>query len=165
MSCTDDPAGTAAPPGTGRATGTVDLPEEPVELVDGGACGDAWFWAATASGDVAVTVSVDARRRSSTESTTLTIVADDPEVTIEVLRGTNLDANFCTDVVIEESEESWSGTATAGTGQITLEPTDPSQTSNCGADGTLRLDGLVADDGTTFAPIEVRSPYIGCYAG
>lgn len=70
-----------------------------VALTESGACGEAFFWAATPAGDVAVTVTVEADRRSSTERTTIPISLSDPAVIVEVLRGRQMTMNFCTDVI------------------------------------------------------------------
>jgi hypothetical protein len=43
--------------------GPAPTPEPKIELTRSGACGDADFWAATESGDIAVTVTVDAHER------------------------------------------------------------------------------------------------------
>jgi hypothetical protein len=50
-----------------------------------------------------------------------------------------------------------------GSGRLEVDP--PLAASHCGAQGRLRLDGLVASDGTRFAPIDIRTKSIGCYAG
>ena len=144
--------------------------EQPVELPRGDACGEASFWAATGSGDLAVTVRIDARDRSATEPTTREFTLPDPGVVVEVLEGERLWANFCTDAISTASEPRTRQAAVAGAGTVTLGATtdrrlDPFGTG-CGATtGELELTGLEAEDGTTFAPIRVTSGSIGCYYG
>jgi hypothetical protein len=152
--------------GIGGLVGCNDQgPEAPVALPNGDACGDAYFWAATDSGDVAVTVTVEARDRSHREATTLEFVIPDPAVEVEVLSGEQLSRNFCTDLPSSASEPQHRQPATAGEGTITLDPA-PKGSAACGAvTGELQVDGLVAQDGTRFAPIRISSDSIGCYAG
>lgn len=144
-----------------------DQASSPLELTAGDACGDAYFWATTDSGDVAVTVSIEARDRSPVEATTLEFVVPDAAVAVEVLEGENLARNFCTDVLDAASEPRGRQEAVAGEGTITLNPVTAGPDSfSCGSVwGELELTGLGAEDGTTFAPIRVTSDSIGCYAG
>jgi hypothetical protein len=145
------------------ACGGEDAPKEPLVLTDGDACGEAFFWAATTAGDTAVTVYVDVRDRGAVAET---YDLPDPAVTVEVLRGSDLPRNMCTDVLDLESEPTERISATAGHVEIEVTPSTAPGGPSCGtADGTLRLTDLVADDGTTFEPIEVTSASIGCYQG
>jgi hypothetical protein len=144
--------------------------ERPVELTAGDACGDAFFWAATDSGDVAVTVRIDARDRPPNEPTTREFALPDPAVVVEVLEGRDLQANFCNDVLSTASEPRTRQGASAGEGTIRLGPTTPVDPDysgfGCGgAPGDLELSGLEAEDGRTFAPIRVTSNSIGCISG
>jgi hypothetical protein len=142
-----------------------DPPASNVELPESGACGDAYIWLATASGGRAVTVQVDALDRSADDPTTIEFSLPDPAVRVEVLRGEDLARNFCTDVIDMASEPSETQGATSGDGTITLTP-KLDDLAACGAgEVTLTLDELVAEDGTTFAPVDVRSTGIGCYSG
>jgi hypothetical protein len=114
-----------------------------------------------------VTVLVDARDRSHEAPTTIDIAVPDPLVTVEVLSGHDLARNFCTDVIDGASEPRSHQPAQAGRGKVTLgaAPADLNAVA-CGAvTGELQLDGVVAEDGTTFAPITVTSASIGCYSG
>ncbi|HEY6532855.1 MAG TPA: hypothetical protein VIY72_11155, partial [Acidimicrobiales bacterium] len=141
-----------------------DSPRSQVELPNGDACGEAWFWAATASGDVAVTVYMDTRDPSATTPTTVRFDVPDDAVTIEILEGTNLPRNFCTDLADLASKPRKRLAATSGSGTIRLDPAGGQPP--CGsASGDLHLDGLVAEDGTSFAPFTVVSTSIGCYSG
>lgn len=100
------------------------------------------------------------------ETTTIPISLPDPAVTVEVLRGEKLATNFCTDEINTAFEPATKQPATGGEGEVLLEPSTTSDPLSCGgAVGTLRLAGLVAEDGTTFAPVEVSSRSIGCKAG
>lgn len=149
---------------------TSKLAPNPVELTQGDGCGEAYFWAATASGDVAVTVNIEARSRSAAEPTTYPLDLPDDEVTVRVLRGRDLPRNFCTDVIDGNAQPTSEVEVQSGTGSIVLDPLPPAGNSGCGTsdkepNGTLRLTGLVADDGTVFEPIEVETGSIGCYSG
>ena len=138
---------------------------EPIRLTKSGACGDAFFWAESESGEIAVTITVDAQSRSAEAPTTISIVLPDPAIDVEILTGHNLGRNFCTDLPDPSSYPLTTVTAVAGTGEIALDAALP-LTEACGSTtGTLRLNGLIADDGTAFAPIDVTSPMIGCYSG
>jgi hypothetical protein len=135
-------------------------------MASGGACGEAYFWATTETGDLAVTVSVDARDRSHEAPTTIDVAVPDAAVEVEILRGHDLARNFCTDVIDAASEPEDRQPAQAGRGQITLDPAPDDLGASCGdLGGELRLDGVIAEDGTTFAPITVTSDAIGCYSG
>ena len=144
---------------------TVAAAAEDVELTQSGACGEAYFWAASENGAVAVTVSVEARDRSADEQTVIRFAVTDPGVEVKVLHGNQLHRNFCTDVIDGASEPKEAEAAAVGEGEIQLDPPGP-EVSSCGTtSGTLRLQGLEAESGLTFAPIDVSSESIGCYAG
>lgn len=136
-----------------------------VRLTQGDACGDAFFWAATENGDTAVVVAVEAPPRSQSVPTTYPLGgANLAQVT--VLHGTHLDRNFCTDVIDGNSQPTKTQKAMGGTGEITLGPSPRQAGGGCGTTaGSLTIAGLVAEDGTRFAPILVDSPNIGCYSG
>lgn len=139
-------------------------PAPSIELDQSGACGDTYFWAANETGDIAVTITVDARTRSDHAPTVIEFERPDDGLTIEVLRGSDLPRNFCNDVIDLDSEPTSTMPATAGSGEIVLEP--PIDAANgCGSTGSVRADGLTAQDGTTFEPIAITSDSIGCYAG
>lgn len=142
-------------------------PSSPVLLTAGDGCGDVYFWAATDSGDIAVTVSLEARGRSSDKATTLEFVLPSPTVAVEVLDGDHLDRNFCTDVFDGDAEPRRRQAAVSGTGTVTLDPLPEGPDSvSCGSvAGELELRDLEAEDGTLFAPIRVSSDSIGCYSG
>jgi len=92
-----------------------------VELPNGDACGDAYFWATSDSNDVAVTVTIDAQDRSRQDATTVRFTLPDPSVEVEVLGGRDLSRNFCTDVIDSTSEPQDRQMVTGGKGTITLE--------------------------------------------
>jgi hypothetical protein len=142
---------------TGFALGcTSDAPRADVE-----------FWAATSSGDLAVQVSLDVTDRSSDSASTSEFVLPDDAVRVQVLEGTDLPRNFCTDAIDSAFQPKRRRSAKAGTGFITVEPPTPAGSNPaCGSvAGQLTLTGLVADNGTTFAPITVHSRSVGCYSG
>lgn len=140
--------------------------EAPIELTAGDGCGDASFWgmARTDSGEIAVSVSIEARDRSTVDPTTWDFVVPDAGVTVEILQGQYLETYFCNDVRVG-SEPARQG-AVAGAGTITLDPRPEVPAARCGSvSGELELTGLVAADGTAFAPIRITTDSIGCYSG
>ena len=142
-------------------------PKEDVRLTVSGGCGDAFFWATTPKGDVAVTVSVEARDRTAEAPTTIDLDLPHPEAADEGPPGQGLARNYCNDIILADSKPTDTQAVTAGTGSVTLDPPkDPGGYANCGTtSGRLRLRGLEAEDGTTFAPIDASTDQIGCYAG
>ena len=135
-------------------------PTAKVALTRSGACGDAFFWAVTGTGELAVTVSVEARDRSTDGPTTLRFELPDDRVSVAVLRGSKLARNLCTDDLDTGAQPESTGAPTAGNVTITLDPS-----TGCGTtDGSLRVDGLTGD-GIAFAPIAVTSDSIGCFSG
>jgi hypothetical protein len=135
-------------------------PPPPVDLTRTGACADVFFWAATASGDLAVTVTADARDRSTVDQTTIRVVPDGDDAAIEILQGENLHWNFCNDIISGQAEPTSTQSAASGSGVLKLDPRQPGLVS-----GSLIITDLEAEDGTIFAPIEVHSDRIGFYAG
>jgi len=138
-----------------------------VVLSEGDACGDAFFWAVSESGDTAVTIALEARERSGQEPTKIDISLPDPAVEATVLSGHDLARNFCTDVLDTRSEPQDRQPAVAGSGSVTLDavPDGPDSLACGTVNGELDFQGVVAEDGTTFTPITVRSASIGCYSG
>jgi hypothetical protein len=133
-------------------------------LTQSGGCGDAFFWAATAEGDLAVTVSVEARDRSGSEPTVVDFTVPDPAVTVELQVGTELVQAFCNDLLDQNHHVESEHAASEGSGRITLGPiAAPGPT--CGVDGELHVEGLAFEDGTEIGTVDVRSDAIGCYAG
>lgn len=151
-------------------TASTGVTSEVIELTEGDGCGEAFFWAATPDGDTAVIASVRANHRSKTEPTTIPVAVPDELVTVQVLRGTDLPRNFCTDLILQAASPESQDDATAGAGEIVLAPRHETGNYGCGSsdrspNGTLRLSGVTAADGTEFAPIEVETSNIGCYSG
>ena len=137
-----------------------------VALTASGGCGDAYLWAETSEGDTAVTVEVNARKRSNDKKTTIVFSVPDPAVKVRVLRGTNLSRNFCTDLPSTESDPDTNQPAVSGSGKVVLDPATPNLQGACGKTiGSAQIEGLVADDGTVFAPISIETNDIGCYSG
>lgn len=135
-----------------------------VELAKTGACGEALFWGVTSSGEIAVTVRIDVRSRSLERSTVMKVELPDPLVLVEVLEGHDLGRNFCTDVVDASAVPRSIERANVGRGEIVIEPPSASGAGCAGVRGALRLIGL-ATDRITFAPIDIESTSVGCYAG
>jgi len=142
-------------------------PAPAIDLVRSGACGDAFFWAESATGDIAVTVDVTYSRPEAHEGTVAVpfTLPGNQVVSVEVLEGQNLSRNFCTDLMAVSSRPESTSPAVAGQGRVTVDSSS-SNASGCGQTlGTLYLDGLVAKDGTEFSAITVESRDIGCDSG
>jgi len=172
MGCTGDDggggtSGTTAPSGGGSG-GSVDgaSSTEPLALPQSGACGDAFFWAATAAGDLAVTVQLEARERSDSEPTVVDFTVPDPAVAVTLQTGTELVQAFCNDLLDQNHEVQAEHAASEGTGNITLEPIAEGD-ATCGITGELHVEGLAFEDGTEVEvdTIDIQSDDIGCYAG
>jgi hypothetical protein len=151
-----------------KPTTTVrDLRGQRLELPRTGGCGDAFFWAATDSGDVAVTVLVDTEDRPSDRPTKLTASLPSDLASVRVLRGTDVPRNFCTDVIDSDSQPRSASRAAAGDLTIVLDPapTPPVLCGRTSVEGRMELVRLIADDRTAFAPISVRTNSIGCVDG
>jgi len=148
----------------GPALGRL-VPGPTVELSRSGGCAEVWLWAADESGAVVVSVVADLSDRSALEPTTITATLPDDSVEVEVLHGSDLTANLCTDVLDPASEPSTTSPAIEGRVEVTVDPVRD-HADACGRTAaTFRIDGLVADDGTTFAPISGASDEIGCTSG
>ena len=137
-----------------------------VRLTQGDACGDAFFWAATGKGDTAVTVTITGKPRSFVARSIFPLTEYNVDLYVSVLRGKHLARNFCTDLINGNWQPTSSQKAVTGTGEIVLGPASVHVGQGCGETrGSLKLDGLVAEDGTAFAPIKVVSQDIDCYSG
>jgi hypothetical protein len=123
-------AGTSCGEQPGRAAVPTSPPAHEIQLTRIGACGDAFFWASTAEGDIAVTLYIDAANRSTTQPLALTLRLPD--------------------------------SGAKGIGQIILEPRPRLRFGY--ASGIVRLTGVVAADGTRFAPITMTTVCVDCYA-
>jgi hypothetical protein len=138
-----------------------------IDLVRTGACGDAFFWAESAVGDIAVTAEVTYSRPADAQVTVEIpfTLPDSQVVNVQVLTGQDLSRNFCTDLPALSSEPDNTSPAVAGQGRVTI-AAPPSTGNACGRTlGTLDLSGLVAEDGTEFSTVTVESRDIGCYSG
>ncbi|SEP07480.1 hypothetical protein [Trujillonella endophytica] len=157
--CSTTEVSGAASPAGGTSAGPAG---DGVELVRGAACGEVTFWAASESGEVVVTVTVDVADRPAGEPSEFGYELPDPAVLVTVHSGPgDLSENFCTDVLLGP-EPTLRQDVVAGTVALTVDP--PGE--DCGdSDGRLRVEGLVAEDGTTFAPIDVSSGLVGCNVG
>ncbi len=134
-------------------------------LTRSGGCGDAFLWAANSNGTLAITFTVDARERRATGPTIIDFTVPDASVKVEVQRGRGLVQPFCNDVI---DGNVWRvdsrRPAAAGTGRITLAAAGAVPPA-CGARGELHAQDLVAEDGTKFDAIDIKTDSIGCYAG
>jgi len=139
---------------------------EPIELTRSGGCGDAYLWAATEDGMVAVTVAVEVPRHSTRDDTVVEVDLPDPDVEAHLLRGDrDLTGNLCTDAIDGNAEPTSTVPLTAGTGEVVTTPV-PTDVDLCGeVEGRLELEGVEAEDGTRIADISARTDDIGCYAG
>jgi hypothetical protein len=132
--------------------------DDPVVMVSSEGCGDAFFWATSADDTVGMTLYLDVRDRDPAVESRRDLGGAD----VEVIRGERLSRNQCTDVIDMDAEPSSTHGVETIAGEVVV-PAGPIGT--CPSDGTLRVDELVAEDGTTFAPFEVHATGIGCYSG
>jgi hypothetical protein len=147
----------------GAATAVDPDPVDLVELGPGGACGDAFFWAATADDSIAVTVMMDARERSTTKPFRASYDVGDPELTVHVLRGERLSSTFCTDILEGDPVKSETA-ASGGSAEVRMDPGTPDMLGCGKTSGSLTVSGLTGD-GLSFDTFTVDSDMIGCYAG
>ena len=133
----------------------------PLTLTASGGCGDAYFWATTSDDEHAVVVSVDLGERSASEPTVRELELPDPDVEVELWQGSGLRSLMCNDLVAGEVTEETP--VVEGRLTITLQPR-PEKPGNL-TDGKAELRGLVAEDGTTIADLDIKTTSIGFYAG
>jgi hypothetical protein len=133
-----------------------------IELPRTGACGDAFFWAESTDGHVAVTVdAVYSKPPGSDPAMTIPFTVPGPVVDVRVLTGNDLSQNFCTDILLSESEPTTRLQAVEGHGEITIDPPQGEEHASGHMFGTLELRDLVAEDGQTFSTINVSSNDLG----
>jgi hypothetical protein len=107
-------------------------PEEPIELSRSGGCAEAFLWAATEDGTVAITVGVEVPRFSTTDPVTIDLDVPDPAVEATLLRAdADMTRNFCVDVIEADAEPDETIPLTAGTGEVVIGPI-PTDVSHCG---------------------------------
>jgi hypothetical protein len=147
----------------GADTATAVHPDHEVALSPGEGCGDAFFWAVNPADTIAVAVTVEQRDRSQTDPTRAAYDVGDDGLTVTIVRGHDLAASFCTDLIVNDPIDSETP-ATAGQVGIELDPLQP-DFQGCGTThGTATLSG-VEGDGVRFADVTIESANIGCYAG
>ena len=132
-----------------------------LEFTNSGGCADAFFWATTADDKHAVVVSVDLRDRSASEPTGLDVELPDPAAEVELWEGTGLASLMCNDVI--EGEVTEETPVVEGTITVTVQPR-PRDPGNL-TDGKATLTGLVTEAGTELPDLEVKTTWIGFYAG
>jgi len=148
--------------------GNEPIGEAPISLTRSGGCGDAYLWAATDDGTWVVTLTVEARDRSTTEPTTIAVDLPDPDVEAVVLVGdTDLTRNLCTDLIDGDAEPDRTVPLVEGTGEIVLDPVAPEGTYDlCGdTSGRAELTGARSSEQTPFRPFTIETDGIGCYSG
>lgn len=148
-------AGCADADGDGPALGRL-VPGPAVELTRSGGCGDVLLWAVDEAGTIAVTVAVDLPGRARTEPLTVTGVLPDEAagIAVEVRHGEDLERDLCAGA----GDGATTSPAVEGRVEVTVDPA-----RGCGATtARFRLDGVVADDGTTLAPVEGATDAVGC---
>jgi hypothetical protein len=160
----EDQTSTAStePPLADPSTTTTTTPDEAaIELSRSGGCADAFFWAASADGELAVTAYVDVRDRQ--DAVHLEIDLPDPPVEVTLQRGTDLTQPFCNDVLDQDYELEEEVPVTEGHLELTV---DAARGDGHGFRmGTLVLTDLVAEDGTRLPDLEITTEMIGMYAG
>lgn len=149
--------------GDAEAPSTATDPESAPELefTQSGGCGDAFFWATTADDKHAVVVTTDVHDRSTSDPTVVDVSLPDPEVEIELWRGTGLTSLMCNDVV--EGKVTDETPVVEGSGTMTFQPRAEGHTDF--VDGKLELTGLVTDAGTQLPDLHIKATSIGFYAG
>ncbi|MGY1814384.1 hypothetical protein [Blastococcus sp. SYSU D00820] len=155
--CTSTVPGQATPPGAGGAAGPGEL-----EFTRDGGCGEVTIWAATEEADRAFRVTVDVSDRSTVAPTTYDVDLRDPTVIAQLLTGSNLTDNFCTDVIDSASQPTDVAEVTTGTGELVVDP--PEGGEDC-VHAELTLTGVVASDGTRIGDITMETDFAGCHVG
>jgi hypothetical protein len=152
--------------GDGSARAVGPAASGSVELSRSGGCGEAFLWAATEDGTTVVTVGVETDRYSTTDPVVIDVDLADPEVEAVLLRGhADMTRNLCVDVIDGDAEPDETVALAAGTGELVI-GTIPTDVPACGnVTGTLDLDGVEAEDGTTIGSVHAETGSIGCFAG
>jgi len=144
--------GSACSEGDPGADGDVeslgDLVPSPLadELTRSGGCIDGRLWAADDSGSLAVVV-------QPIEATGDEVELPSEDVDVTILHGEGLTGDLCADDPAPDSS------SPAAQGQVGLERDD------LGCVAAFRIDGLEAEDGTTFGPIEGDATATACTPG
>lgn len=128
-----------------------DLVPGPVadELTRSGGCIDGRLWAADESGSLAVVVEAIGAAGDEVE-------LPDEEVVVSILHGDGLSGDLCA----ADTDDLASATSSpAAQGQLGLERDE------IGCVARFRIDGLEAEDGTTFGPIEGNATATACTPG
>jgi hypothetical protein len=128
-----------------------------------GGCADAVFFAIGTANEQALTISVDALMRSTTEPTVLDLTLPDPAVTVTLTRGAGLDQAMCNDVLGPEYRVDSEVPAVSGTVHIELGPR--TEGFGGGADGLATTHDIVMQDGTYLVDLYISTDQIGFYAG
>ncbi|HMJ77650.1 MAG TPA: hypothetical protein VK507_16845 [Iamia sp.] len=145
------PACSEGDPGAdGDVESLGDLVPSPVadELTRSGGCIDGRLWAADESGSLAVIVEALGMTSDRDE---VELPSDDVDVT--VLHGDGLTGDLCADDLAPDTS------SPAAQGQVGLERDE------LGCVAEFRIDGLEAEDGTTFGPIEGDATATACTPG
>jgi hypothetical protein len=116
------------------------------ELTRSGGCTDGRLWAADESGSLAVVVEAIGATGDEVE-------LPSEEVDVAVLHGDGLSGDLCADDLTPASS------SPAVQGQVGLERDE------IGCVARFRIDGLEAEDGTTFGPIEGDATATACTSG
>jgi hypothetical protein len=161
-------SGPAAPDSgsSGSTTTMMDHTSQVVvrlPLAPYGGCADAVFHAIGKANEQALTISVDASQRSTTEPTVLDITLPDPAVTVTLQRGAGLDQPMCNDVLGPEYRVDSEVPAVSGTIHIELGPR--SEGYGGGVTGLAVTKDLIMQDGTSLVDLYISTDQIGFYAG
>ncbi len=130
-------------------------------LVPAGGCGAIGFNAINSDQTVALMVYID-QGQAVAADLDRTFSVGDPGVTVMLRRGVNLREMMCNDV-ISESRVDGESPAIAGTIHVT---TSGSGDTTCGStSGRAEVRGLVFEDGTTVADLDIDDAAVNCFAG
>jgi hypothetical protein len=146
----DEPSATPGPDG-----------KSDLAFTKSGGCADAFFWATTSDDEHAIAVSVELSDRSASDPTVFKAELPDPDVEVELWEGTHLTSRMCNDVV--QGDVTGQTPVVEGSVTITVQPR-PREPGNL-TDGKAEFTGLVAEDGTELPDVEIKTTYIGFYAG
>ena len=141
--------------------GTVAPAGTSYNLVPAGGCGAMGFHAINSDQTVALMIYID-QGQSVAADIDRTFTVGDPGVRVELRRGVNLREMMCNDV-ISTSRIDAESPAVAGSIHATTSGTG---SETCGdTSGLAEVKGLVFEDGTTVADLDISTTELNCFAG
>lgn len=145
---------------TGCAGDDEQRPAPPIGWDTSGVCGEAFFWAASSDGTLAVTISVGTFQATDEPAATSFSLPDDL-VDVEVVHGTRLDRYYCTDLPASGAAVTSTEKVVAGSGEVEL-----GRRGLCSeVPGTLALRGIRTSPGTEYPSVDIDALGVGCSSG